>query len=144
MFGKSASASWEEADAEPPATGCSWVFAPSHRRPQITAKKVTGNNLVLYNVVDTSEEGLVCADGAVRADCFPAAEGAAKIELHSNIETDGGKAWKEKLPANDGKSFEDVYNANVDADVIAAERTASGEHSRVGEMHGCATPKHSK
>merc|ERR1711934_280050 len=76
----------------------------------VTAKRVVGKNLVLYNVCDESEEGLVYDDGKVRADCFLPAE---KLELRSSITTDGGDKWKEALELNKGKSFEDMHKANA-------------------------------
>lgn len=104
----------------------------------VTAKKVTGKNLVLYNVCDDSEEGLILADGEVRADCFLecASEGTKKkIVLNSNIETDGGKAWKERLPNND-HSFEEANKANSTANVLASDQFRSQEHLRVSMDHG--------
>ena len=85
----------------------------------VTAKKVTGNNCILYNVVDDTEAGLSLPDGTVRADVY--LPGQPKIIVMSTLDTDGGKAWKVVLEGND-KSFEDVYKTNGPLDISECQK----------------------
>ena len=85
----------------------------------VTAKKVTGNNCILYNVVDDTEAGLYLPDGTVRADVY--LPGQPKIIVMSTLDTYGGKAWKVVLEGND-KSFEDVYKTNGPLDIFDCQK----------------------
>ncbi|EKX34779.1 hypothetical protein GUITHDRAFT_119090 [Guillardia theta CCMP2712] len=94
----------------------------------VVAKKIVGKNCILYNVVDDSEEGIVMEDGEVRADVF--IPGKEKIVLRSRLDVDGGKAWKVKLDQNT-MSFESVYEANCDVDVVEAQREMAQARAKV-------------
>jgi len=98
----------------------------------VTAKKVVGKGLVLYNVCDDSEEGLVYPDDSVRADVFLA--DVPKVTMRSSLSNpahDGGKAWKETLEGNT-HSFEGVHTANQSEDVVAVGISAAKAHADVG------------
>jgi len=97
----------------------------------VTARSVKGNGLVLYNVVDNSEEGLTFADGEVRSDVFLPGE---KVSVVSHLDIDSGKAWKDKVGQNT-HSFEDVHTANQSACVITAAADADKAHSETQELH---------
>ena len=57
-----------------------------------------GKGLVLYNVVDDSEEGIVIEEGDVRVNVFM--PGKEKIVMKSNVSIDGGKVFKTKMDIN--------------------------------------------
>jgi len=88
----------------------------------VSAKKIKARNAVIYNVVETSDEGIdMSKGGEVRADVFmPKVD---KVVLRSSLETDGGKVWKEKTAGNT-MSFEEVYEANGTVDIIEAQALA--------------------
>jgi hypothetical protein len=94
----------------------------------VTARRVKARGCVLYNVIDDSEEGIDLPDGTVRADIVTGQD--AKLVILSTLDTDGGVAWKEKLPGNP-LSFEGVYNLNAAVDVIAAQEAARAWAARV-------------
>jgi hypothetical protein len=100
-------------------TNCDEVVISDTVLMNVTAKKVTGNNCILYNVVDDSEAGLSLPDGTVRADVY--LPGQPKIIVMSTLDTDGGKAWKVVLEGND-KSFEDVYSTNCPLDISECQK----------------------
>jgi len=88
-----------------------------------TAKKiVAGKDSILYNLIDTSDEGIVAAPGEVIVAVTD--ESGDSMLLKSRMDIDGGEVWKEKLEMNE-MSFEDVRNNNMDANitVIEAKRT---------------------
>eukprot|EP00282_Hemiselmis_andersenii_P035421 CAMPEP_0169442256 /NCGR_PEP_ID=MMETSP1042-20121227/8730_1 /TAXON_ID=464988 /ORGANISM="Hemiselmis andersenii, Strain CCMP1180" /LENGTH=522 /DNA_ID=CAMNT_0009553415 /DNA_START=109 /DNA_END=1677 /DNA_ORIENTATION=- len=89
----------------------------------VSAKKIKARDAIIYNVVDTSDDGIemVGGGGEVRADVFMPKRD--KIILRSNLETDGGKAWKVKTAGN-SMSFEEVYEANGCVDIIEAQALA--------------------
>ena len=84
----------------------------------VCAKKVSGRNCILYNVMDDSAE-LSLPDGSVRADVY--LPGQPKIVVMSTIDTDGGKAWKIVLEGND-HSFEEVYKTNGPLDIMECQK----------------------
>jgi len=86
---------------------------------------VAGKGSVVYNVVDTSEEGLVLAENEVRVGVFTTKEGHAYFEMRSNVaEIDGGKAFKERVCGN-AMSFQEVYDLNCGVDVSACAAAAA-------------------
>mmetsp|Transcript_28749 Transcript_28749/g.62977 ORF Transcript_28749/g.62977 Transcript_28749/m.62977 type:complete len:534 (-) Transcript_28749:321-1922(-) len=85
----------------------------------VKAKKVKGKGLVLYNVVDDSEEGIVLEDGDVRVNVFM--PGKEKIVMKSNVSIDGGKVFKTKMDINP-YSYNEVYQMNGAVDVCEAKR----------------------
>ncbi|CAN0355405.1 unnamed protein product [Phaeothamnion confervicola] len=98
---------------------CNYIEAEGAILVNVTAKRVVAPpGSVIYNMTDTSDTGLcVAADGVlvgVHAD-----DGSQRC-VWSAGEIDGGKAWKVAVKGN-GVSFEDIYEANADADVAAAE-----------------------
>jgi hypothetical protein len=88
----------------------------------VSARRVVGKGLVLYNVVEDSEDGLDLPDGSVRADIF--IPGTGKVVMSSTTGTDGGQAWKVRLEGND-MSFEEAYKANGAVDLLAAQKMLS-------------------
>lgn len=83
----------------------------------VTARRVTGSNFLLYNVVDDSEDGLVMEEGSVRADVF--FPGGKVLSMRSTVYTHGGNAWHEAVCGNPC-SFNDVYVRNTDVQVLDA------------------------
>jgi len=95
---------------------------------QVSAKKiVAGKGSIAYNVIDTSEEGLVLAENEVRVGVCTLDDERPYLQMSSSAETDGGKAWKEKVHGNP-KSFEDVYNMNKGVDVSACAAVSKKLH----------------
>jgi heme-degrading monooxygenase HmoA len=93
---------------------------------QVSANKIiAGKGSICYNVIDESEAGITLADNEVRVGIFDA-EGKY-FEMKSEVSTDGGKAWKEKVHGN-AKSFEDVHTENKGANVSACARAAAEKH----------------
>jgi len=90
--------------------------------------KIKGKGLVLYNVVDESEEGLDFADGAVRADVF-GCDGHDKIVMNSTVGTHGGNEWKNVMEGNE-HSFEGVHTLNQKVDLRASSEAASKAHAK--------------
>mmetsp|Transcript_28372 Transcript_28372/g.47615 ORF Transcript_28372/g.47615 Transcript_28372/m.47615 type:complete len:541 (-) Transcript_28372:459-2081(-) len=84
----------------------------------VKAKKVRGKGLVLYNVVDDSEEGICLADGDVRVNVYM--PGRDKIVMKSNVCIDGGKVFKTKMDVNP-YSYNEVYLMNGAVDVVEAK-----------------------
>jgi hypothetical protein len=91
-------------------------------------KIVAGKGSVAYNIVDRSEGGLVLGENEVKVGVFSPSSGVfwsgpGYYEMKSDLKTDGGKAWKERVSGND-KSFEEVYNSNVGVDITACAQNA--------------------
>merc|ERR1711924_128316 len=91
----------------------------------VFAKKIkAAKGSVAYNIVDESEDGLVLGENEVKVGVFSSSSwsilgGSSQYaEIKSDLSTDGGKAWKEKVHGN-SDSFEDIYNKNVGVDVSA-------------------------
>jgi hypothetical protein len=85
-----------------------------------TAKKiVAGKGAILYNLIDTSDEGIVAAPGEVIVSVYD--ESGDSMLLKSRMDIDGGQAWKIKLDINE-MSFEAVHAKNKDANVAAIEK----------------------
>ena len=84
-----------------------------------TAKKiVAGKGAILYNLIDTSDEGIVAAPGEVIVAVTD--ESGDSMILKSRMDIDGGKAWKLRLNMND-MSFEEVRDNNMDANITVIE-----------------------
>ena len=85
---------------------------------------IVGRGGLLYNVVHEAAEGsLDCS--AVRADVFMP---GSHLQMMSDRETDGGKAWKVKLEGNP-ESFEGVYKINQSLDVGECTALAMQSHA---------------
>ena len=94
-------------------------------RAQVTSSvPIVGRGGLLYNVVHEATDGsLDCS--AVRADVFMP---GSHLQMLSDRETDGGKAWKVKLEGNP-MSFEGVYKANQTLDVGECTALAMQSHA---------------
>jgi hypothetical protein len=100
----------------------------------VTARKVVApRGSILYNVVDDSEEGIVMLPGEVRVGVF-SADGSQLI-MTSATDIDGGKKWESRVLTN-SMSFEEVYNANAEADPILLEGVMSRLHDTVWSKIG--------
>uniref|UniRef100_A0A7S2XTE0 Uncharacterized protein n=1 Tax=Attheya septentrionalis TaxID=420275 RepID=A0A7S2XTE0_9STRA len=85
-----------------------------------TAKKIkAGKGAILYNLIDTSDEGIVAEDGAVRVAVME--ESGESMLLKSKMDIDGGKAWKIVVEENP-MSFEAVHGKNKDSNVTVIEQ----------------------
>merc|ERR1712150_227893 len=94
-----------------------------------TAKKIVApKGSVIYNVIDSSDEGIVLSkEGEVLVSVTD--EAGDCMLLRSNMDTCGGKAWKVKLDGND-MSFEAVHAKNMNADVVKIEAKRKILHSQ--------------
>jgi len=90
------------------------------------AKRILASKgAVAYNVVDTSEEGLVLGPQEVRAGVFTTDPKHPYFEMRSNTaEVDGGKAFRERVCGNT-MSFQEVYDLNCGMDVTACAEAAA-------------------
>jgi len=107
----------------------------------VTAKSIkVAPGCLVYNVA-TEEDLVVDTPGSVlttavlpsttASDGAAASEGGEKltaVSMKSQVDLDGGNAWKQVVLENP-YSFEQVYNANTDADVAAMEQHAMGLHA---------------
>eukprot|EP00448_Togula_jolla_P025064 CAMPEP_0170578490 /NCGR_PEP_ID=MMETSP0224-20130122/5481_1 /TAXON_ID=285029 /ORGANISM="Togula jolla, Strain CCCM 725" /LENGTH=515 /DNA_ID=CAMNT_0010901457 /DNA_START=1 /DNA_END=1544 /DNA_ORIENTATION=+ len=74
---------------------------------------------VLYNIVDTSEEGVVVGENEVRVGVFTSDPSRPYFEMRSNrANIDGGQVFKERVCGN-SLSFQEVYDLNHGVDVTA-------------------------
>jgi len=92
----------------------------------VCAKKVVApKGAIAYNVVDTSEQGLVLKENEVRVGVFTTDIKRSYFEMRSDsAEIDGGKVFKEKVCSNP-YSFQEVYDLNQGTDVVGCA-AASG------------------
>jgi hypothetical protein len=94
----------------------------------VTAKRiVAAEGAIVYNIVDTSEAGLVLAQGQVMAGVF-SADGTQEV-LNSSLSTDGGKSWETAVAGN-AHSFEQIYDLNSSVSPIILETVISAAHQR--------------
>jgi len=98
------------------------------------AKKiVAAKGAVLYNVVDTSDEGITLAENEVRVGVFTLDKDRPSFEMRSNVaEIDGGKVFKEPVCGNEF-SFQGVYDLNHGVDVTACAAVARAAFERRAE-----------
>jgi hypothetical protein len=93
----------------------------------VTARRiVAGEGAIVYNVVDTSPNGLVLGAGEVMAGVF-SADGKQEI-LHSALTIDGGKAWETIVEGN-AHSFEQIYDINATVSPKELENVISAAHT---------------
>ena len=95
-----------------------------------TARSIKGKNVIVYNVVDDTEEGLVLDEGTVLVGVI--LPNGDKITMKSHIDFDGGQKWKEQLPDNK-HSFEDVYKLNGNANVSELEAQFQAWATQIAE-----------
>lgn len=101
----------------------------------VTAPKVEGKGVVLYNVV--SDKPLVFEDNEICADVYGDGEAKdadgkilEKITMRSTLDTHAGNEWKNKLAKND-YTFEEVYNRNASVDVMKAAAVQAADRAAV-------------
>ncbi len=94
----------------------------------VSAKRVIGKNVILYNVADDSPDGLILDDGAVLAHIY--LPGGKQIKLESHINIDGGKEWSNKVLKN-SSSFEDIHAMNMDIELSKSLESLAENHERV-------------
>jgi len=94
----------------------------------VFAKKVVApKGSVAYNVLETSEEGLVLQENEVRVGIFTLDAARPYFEIRSNREEiDGGKVFKERVCGN-AFSFQEVYDLNAGVDVTACAAAAASK-----------------
>ena len=106
----------------------------------VTAKSIkVAPGCLVYNVA-TEEDLVVDTPGSVLTTAVlpsttsSTSDGASggsplsAVSMKSQVDLDGGNAWKQVVLENP-YSFEQVYNANTDADVAAMEQHAMGLHA---------------
>lgn len=111
----------------------------------VTATRIIApRGCILYNVIDTSEEGIVLTENEVRVGVF--SEDKPPLIMRSSTTIDGGngcfryhlpvsflitcllgKNWEKKVLTNP-LSFEEVYNANGSADTSLLEQIKEQQH----------------
>lgn len=88
------------------------------------ARIVAPPGSVLYNVVDSSEEGIVLAENEVRVGIFTQDPERPYFEMRSDSGSiDGGQVFKDRVCGN-SFSFQEVYDLNQGADVSACAASA--------------------
>jgi len=86
---------------------------------------VAAKGSLAYNIVDTSEEGITLGENEVRVGVFTLDKDRPYFEMRSNVaEIDGGKVFKERVCGN-AFSFQEVYDLNHGADVMACGAAAA-------------------
>jgi hypothetical protein len=83
----------------------------------VTAKKINATGAFLYNVFDSSEEGITVGEGEVYTSVMHA--GGQPVVVKSHIDTDGGAAWDAPVHGN-AKSFAQLYQDNVGQNVVGS------------------------
>lgn len=118
-----------------------------------------GKGCIVYNITDDTEAGITLADGDVMVGIVTAdgkqqiihsniekdvrSKPVSQPSFHATVGTihatvlrplnmllilQGGKVWKETLEQN-AASFEQIYEANADADIVAIQKTAASMHA---------------
>jgi len=86
---------------------------------------IAAKGSLAYNVVDTSEDGITLGENEVRVGVFTLDKDRPYFEMRSNVaEIDGGKVFKERVCDNPF-SFQEVYDLNHAADVVACGAAAA-------------------
>lgn len=113
---------------------CKHVVAEGSVLVNVTARSIVAQpGSIVYNVFDTSTEGLVVGPGDVLAGVSNS-DGTQTI-IRSHMSICGGKAWETTVLGN-VHSFEDVHTSNVSTCPIDIERVNSGAHAAAWrDMH---------
>ena len=118
---------------------CKYIEADGCVLINVTAKKIVAQKgSIVYNVFDSSEEGLVVEAGDVLAGVL------VPMVLRSRITIDGGEYWEKEIPAEvrtafGGDSprkqltFAEMYDANSEVCPLNVERAAAGAHDAAWE-----------
>ncbi len=89
----------------------------------VARRIIAPTRTIVYNVIDTSEEGLVLEPGDVVVGVHDETGGQQRL-VYSNLDTDGGIAWGEIL--REGQpTFAQLYMSNSAIDVEKAENESS-------------------
>ena len=91
----------------------------------VTAKKISARGALCYNVVDTSDEGIVLSPGQCRCDIII---DGARQSLFCDIQHDGRVSWKLKVSGN-GMTFEEVWKYNKTQDCVALLMKSKNDHA---------------
>ena len=92
----------------------------------VTAKRIVAKpGSIVYNVIDSSEEGIVVGPGDVLAG-VSAPDGSQQV-IRSHMDIDGGKSWETRVAGNP-MSFEQVYDSNTEVCPITIEKTNAEAH----------------
>eukprot|EP00164_Ancoracysta_twista_P000204 GFYU01000295.1.p2 GENE.GFYU01000295.1~~GFYU01000295.1.p2 ORF type:complete len:542 (+),score=212.82 GFYU01000295.1:157-1782(+) len=92
----------------------------------VTAHSIAGVGTVIYNAVD--EDSIELPAKGVRADVFIPKK--SQVKMQSCMDTDGGKAWHEKVYENEF-SFDELHRENSNVDVVEAEEEAKVVKKRI-------------
>lgn len=124
-------------------TRCQHIEANDAIIINVTARKIiAGRGSILYNIVDSSEEGITLNEGEVRVGVF--SSDSTQMVIASSTSIDGGtvfvsyfnitfttqwlgKSWDKPVLSNE-LSFAQVYEANADADPTVLEKVMSQMH----------------
>ena len=114
----------------------------------VTARVINAKRCLLYNVCDGSDDGVQESEESVRADIFglkrgkitmaanggsSCAPGCARLIMRSGFAVDGKLSWSKCVKGNT-RTFEEVYNLNMDADVLRAQSDMVGAHNLVATL----------
>eukprot|EP01065_Artemidia_motanka_P017022 TRINITY_DN2059_c1_g1_i1.p1 TRINITY_DN2059_c1_g1~~TRINITY_DN2059_c1_g1_i1.p1 ORF type:complete len:572 (+),score=158.24 TRINITY_DN2059_c1_g1_i1:115-1716(+) len=101
----------------------------------VTAKSIrAAPNSICYNVVDSSDEGIVLGEGEVLTTVF--GEDGTQTRMRCSLSTDGKEQWSVRMPGN-SMSFAEVHAANKGVDPVKCEKAQSRAHDEVAEVIGC-------
>ena len=105
---------------------CQFIEAEGCVLINVTAKRISAKpGCIIYNVIDSSEEGLIVENEDVLAGV--SSPDGSQLVMRSNMSIDGGKAWETRVAGNP-LSFEEVYNSNTGVCPITIEKTNSQAH----------------
>ena len=91
----------------------------------VTAKKISAKGALCYNVVDTSDDGIVLTPGQCQCDVII---DGARQSLLCDTEHDGRVSWTLKVSGN-SMTFEEVWKYNKTQDCVALLLKARNDHA---------------
>ncbi len=90
----------------------------------VARRIVAPSSNIIYNVIDTSEEGLVLEPGEVVVGVRD--ERGKQKRVYSSLDIDGGISWNEILREGQG-SFSNIFESNLSIDIEKAIIENDGE-----------------
>eukprot|EP01062_Namystynia_karyoxenos_P010963 TRINITY_DN13921_c0_g1_i2.p1 TRINITY_DN13921_c0_g1~~TRINITY_DN13921_c0_g1_i2.p1 ORF type:complete len:564 (+),score=237.27 TRINITY_DN13921_c0_g1_i2:86-1693(+) len=100
----------------------------------VTAKSVkAAPGSICYNVVDTSDEGIVLGEGEVLTTVF--GEDGTQTRMKCKLDTDGKEQWSKRMEGNP-LSFEEVHARNKGVDPVKCEQAQMKAHDEAAAQIG--------
>lgn len=95
---------------------CNTINADGAILINVTAKSISAApNSILYNIIDTSDEGIVLKEGDVMSGVW-SVDGSMEV-LQSHMDIDGGKAW-DNIVLSNKHSFAQIHGLNEQTDPL--------------------------